>query len=470
MSQGITGDKVAVCLEPLPKDTAQRLNEDAYVAPSRARNKESLAFHMSKERALDLKPAFELGPAPHVKSELYRLDCRWGYTLTVVDAACVCMRLPRPGGELSQWRQDRLRELGGGDEECTREGRWRASILRTRKQFRDRDLPRPPPLPVALAAARILGAPRAPRRDLPAADVDVAGPPADGARGASPALAPPAPAPAPPAPTQTASGVVVGAMLVLCGGCFAGAMRRVLCGCYALDAMRVLRGGCYADAMLVLLRILLGGCCAGAVRRVLCVGCWVLCAGCCMDPERRVLRVLCGGCHAGAVWRVLCGCYAMGTMRILCGRCYGAMRALCGGCYAHCAKSLNEFGILWIQQPVRCRVIRNPRFWNPTVARNPGSAFSGFRGLNSGFRSLRLLCFSKVLCRCHPPLYLGLIWVSVCGFRSPAFDFRSFKFFGWPTCPLMRAACPRRRRSYFFAPVVVPPVISPSGLQGYLGN
>jgi len=264
MSPGITGDKVAVCLEPLPKDTAQRLNEDAYVAPSRARNKESLAFHMSKERALDLKPAFELGPAPHVKSELYRLDCRWGYTLTVVDAACVCMRLPRPGGELSQWRQDRLRELGGGDEECTREGRWRASILRTRKQFRDRDLPRPPPLPVALAAARILGAPRAPRRDLPAADVDVAGPPADGARGASPALAPPAPAPAPPAPTQPASGVVVGAMLVLCGGCFAGAMRRVLCGCYVGPAADPAR------------RVLRGCCTAGAMRWVLGALCWVL--------------------------------------------------------------------------------------------------------------------------------------------------------------------------------------------------
>ena len=216
-------------------------------------------------------------------------------------------------------------------------------------------------------------------------------------------------------------------MRALCGGCYADAMRWVLCGCCAAGAMRMLCWSCCGSCSAGAARVLYGGCYAlGAGCSVL-GAVWILSGGCCMDPERRVLRVLCGGCHAGAVWRVLCGCYAMGTMRILCGRCYGAMRALCGGCYAHCAKSLNEFGILWIQQPVRCWVIRNPRFWNPTVARNPGSAFSGFRGLNSGFRSLRMLCFSKVLCRCHPPLYLGLIWVSVCGFRSPAFDFRSFK-------------------------------------------
>ncbi len=328
MSQGITGDKVAVCLEPLPKDTAQRLNEDAYVAPSRARNKESLAFHMSKERALDLKPAFELGPAPHVKSELYRLDCRWGYTLTVVDAACACMRLPRPGDELSQWRQDRLRELGGGDEECTREGRWRASILRTRKQFRDRDLPRPPPLPVALAAARILGAPRAPRRDLPAADVDVAGPPADGARGASPALAPPAPAPAPPAPTQPASGVVVGAMLVLCGGCCAGAMRWMLCGCCAAGAMRMLCWSCCGSCSAGAARVLYGGCYAlGAGCSVL-GAVWILSGGCYGCCAAGAMRVLCGVCYAGAMRWVLCGSYAAGAM-VLCGRyAAGAMRTV----------------------------------------------------------------------------------------------------------------------------------------------
>ena len=109
-AQGITGDKVACYLDPLPKDSAQRFQEDAYVAPSRARNKESLAWHMSQDRALALKPVFELGPAPHVQTELYRLDCRWGYTLTIVDAACVCMGMPRPGEHLRDWRRDRIRE------------------------------------------------------------------------------------------------------------------------------------------------------------------------------------------------------------------------------------------------------------------------------------------------------------------------------------------------------------------------
>ena len=66
-AQGITGKFVAVGLDPLPADTPQRLQEDAYVGATRAPNAESLAWHMSPERALALKAAFELGPAPHVK-------------------------------------------------------------------------------------------------------------------------------------------------------------------------------------------------------------------------------------------------------------------------------------------------------------------------------------------------------------------------------------------------------------------
>lgn len=113
-AQGTTAEKASFFPQPLAQDSLQRIQEDWYTALSRVRHVLGLLLRMDPKTALKLKEALEMGPAAHVRAELYRLDCRWGYTLSVVDVACKCMGWARPGEELAAWRRPRAEALGGG--------------------------------------------------------------------------------------------------------------------------------------------------------------------------------------------------------------------------------------------------------------------------------------------------------------------------------------------------------------------